>query len=263
MADPLSVTSGILGIVHKDAPEAVSNLKDNICAIELPLTSLQAISEQEWESLGPTVADEAKATIATCTKACEIFRSNLQRWTGRSQDGNGRLSRLDRAKVGIFKQGQIKSMCEQLQSCKITVNTVVSIATLYSSLRHTRLIEEIKKTVSMRQAEIETAIRATDNQIADIRTTREDIGLVDRAQAAADPETEVDVLRQIDEEYRGLYISRRLLNELMMRVQESTIVNVAARNENNSMRVTFGRQNSGLQIGVSNSPITGISFGSW
>jgi hypothetical protein len=70
------------------------------------------------------VADEVKATIATCTKACKIFRSNLQRWTGRSQDG--RLSRLDRAKVGIFKQGQIKSMCEQLQSC----NSVVSIATL-------------------------------------------------------------------------------------------------------------------------------------
>jgi hypothetical protein len=74
------------------------------------------------------VADEVKATIATCTKACKIFRSNLQRWTGRSQDG--RLSRLDRAKVGIFKQGQIKSMCEQLQSCKITINSVVSIATL-------------------------------------------------------------------------------------------------------------------------------------
>lgn len=52
---------------------------------------------------------------------------------------------------------------------------------------------------------------------------------MDRAQAAADPETEVDVLRQIDEEYRGLYISRRLLNELMMRVQNSTIVNIAAR----------------------------------
>jgi hypothetical protein len=83
-----------------------------------------------------------------------------------------------------------------------------------------------------------------------------------RPQAAADPETELDMLRQIDEECKGLYISRRLLDELMMRVQENTIVNIAARNENKSMRVTFGRQNSGLQIGVSNSPITGISFGS-
>jgi hypothetical protein len=112
----------------KDAPETIDNLKDDIRAIELALTSLQAISEQKWESLGTTVADEVKAAIATCTKACEIFRSNLQRWTGRSQDG--RLSRLDRTKVGIFKQGQIKSMCEQLQSCKITINSVVSIATL-------------------------------------------------------------------------------------------------------------------------------------
>lgn len=86
----------------RDAPETIGNLKDDIWAIELALASLQAISEQKWESLGTTVADEVKATIATCTKACEIFRSDLQRWTGRSRDG--RLSRLDRAKVWIFKQ---------------------------------------------------------------------------------------------------------------------------------------------------------------
>ncbi|GIJ98191.1 hypothetical protein Aspvir_000306 [Aspergillus viridinutans] len=132
----------------------------------------------------------------------------------------------------------------------------------YSSLRHTGLTEEIQKTISMRQTEIESAIRTTNNQIADIQTRREEFGPVDLAQAAADPETEADMLRQIDEEHKALYISRRLLNELLMRVQDSTIVNVLARNENNSMRVTFGNQNSGLQIGVSNGPITGISFGS-
>ncbi|KAF7156688.1 hypothetical protein CNMCM5623_000361 [Aspergillus felis] len=119
----------------------------------------------------------------------------------------------------------------------------------------------MKKTISMRQGDIESAIRTTDNQIADIRTRREEFGPVDRAQAPADPET-ADMLRQIDEEHKALYIWRRLLNELLMKVQESTIGNVMARNENNSTRVTFGNQNSGLQIGVSNSPITGISFGS-
>lgn len=66
MADPLSVTAGIVGIavpalqclrllLHdlqsiKDAPETISNLKDNVSAVELALASLQAISEQEWES---------------------------------------------------------------------------------------------------------------------------------------------------------------------------------------------------------------------
>jgi hypothetical protein len=131
----------------------------------------------------------------------------------------------------------------------------------YSSLRHTRLTEEMKKTISMRQGDIESAIRTTDNQIADIRTRREGFGPVDRAQAAADPETEADMKRQLDEEHKALYISRRLLNELRLKVQESTIVNVMARNENNSTRVMFGNQNSGVQIGVSNGPITGINFG--
>jgi hypothetical protein len=131
----------------------------------------------------------------------------------------------------------------------------------YSSLRHTRLTEEMKKTISMRQGDIESAIRTTDNQIADLRTRREGFGPVDRAQAAADPETEADMKRQLDEEHKALYISRRLLNELRLKVQESTIVNVMARNENNSTRVMFGNQNSGVQIGVSNGPITGINFG--
>jgi hypothetical protein len=35
-----------------------------------------------------------------------------------------------------------------------------------------------------------------------------------------------------------------------------------AGNENELTRVTFGNGNSGLQIGVSNGPITGISVGS-
>lgn len=31
---------------------------------------------------------------------------------------------------GFFKQGQIKAMSGQLQNCKLTINAVVSIATL-------------------------------------------------------------------------------------------------------------------------------------
>lgn len=150
MADPFSITAGVVSIavpalhglrllLHdlqsiKDAPETISNLKDNICAVELALNSLQAISEQEWKSIGITIADEVKATITTCTKACETIRSSLQRWIRRPQNGNGKLSRLDRATVGFFKQAQIKSTCEQLQSYKIRINSVVSMATLYVEL---------------------------------------------------------------------------------------------------------------------------------
>jgi hypothetical protein len=145
MADPLSITASIVGItvpaLHgirlllddlqriKDAPETVKGLKDDILSVDMALTSLQTVKDGEWESLGRTVADQAKVAITTCTRACDMFRADVQRWTSHSQDG--KLSWQDRAKVGFLKQGRIRSMSEQLQSCKITINSVVSIATLY------------------------------------------------------------------------------------------------------------------------------------
>jgi hypothetical protein len=149
MADPLSIAASVVGVtvpaLHgirlllddlqsiKDAPDAIKGLKDDILSIDMALTSLQSVKDREWESLGRTVADEAKTVISTCERACEIFRANLQRWTGHSEDG--KLSWRDRTKVGFFKQGQIKSMSEQLQSCKLTIISVVSIATLYVSFK--------------------------------------------------------------------------------------------------------------------------------
>jgi hypothetical protein len=144
MADPLTVAASVVGItvpalhgtrlllddLHriKDAPEAVKNLKEDILSVDMALNSLQAVEDREWESLGGTIVVESKAAITTCVRACDVFRADLQRWTRHSEDG--KLSWQDRANVGFFKQRRIKSVSEQLQSCKITINSVVSIATL-------------------------------------------------------------------------------------------------------------------------------------
>ena len=144
MTDPLSVAASIVGItvpaLHglrlllddlqkiSDAPEIVIRLKEEVHSVDSALTSLQHVKNEEWESLGKTVADESKTTINTCVRACEKFRNDLQRWTKHS-DG-GKLSWQDRANVGFFKQGRIKTMSEQLQNCKLTINAVVSIGTL-------------------------------------------------------------------------------------------------------------------------------------
>lgn len=147
MADPLSIAASVAGItvpaLHglrlflndvqniKDAPEAITDLKNDIHSVNTALTSLQGIPDKEWEVLGRIVADEAAATISTCTRACEILRADLLRWTSHSQCG--RLSWWDRANLGFLKQDRVKSMSQQLQNCKITINSVVSIATLYVS----------------------------------------------------------------------------------------------------------------------------------
>jgi hypothetical protein len=144
MADPLSIAASIVGVtvpaLHgarlllddiqkiSDAPEIVVRLKEDVRSVDVALTSLQTVKNEEWESLGKTVAEESKTTIKTCTRACDRFRNDLQRWTKHSEDG--KLTWQDRANVGFFKQKRIRTMSEQLQNCKLTINSVVSIATL-------------------------------------------------------------------------------------------------------------------------------------
>jgi hypothetical protein len=142
--DPLSITAAAVGIgasaahcVHLllddlqdiiDAPETIISLKNDLLAVDQALTSLQDVSDSQWKLLGEPVVTQSKATTTSCKEACDRFRSALSRWTRHSEDG--KLSFRDRAMVGFFKHGCVKSMSEQLQHCKITLTSVVCIATL-------------------------------------------------------------------------------------------------------------------------------------
>ena len=144
MSDPLSVAASIIGVtvpalhgtrlllddLNKiiDAPRAVQKLKEDLTSAEMAVQSLQTIEDPEWELLGGTIANQSKAAIDTCARACGIFRDDLQRWTRHSEEG--RLSWQDRTNVGFFKERRVKAVSEQLQSCKLTFNSVASIATL-------------------------------------------------------------------------------------------------------------------------------------
>ncbi len=143
--DPLSIAASIVGITAPtlhcvrllaedigkiaDAPDAVTALRDDLVALDKALTSLKTISDPQWQSLGESTIDSAKTTMEMCVASCDKFRTALARWT-RHSSGDGKLSWRDRAAVGFFKQSQIKSLSEQLQSCKATLGFVVSSATL-------------------------------------------------------------------------------------------------------------------------------------
>ena len=144
MSDPFSIAAGVVGItgvaLHgtrrlqedlqqlKDAPETVKRLKEDVNSVEIALKSIQAVEKSEWETLGADVVELSRTTISNCTQACEVFRIDLQRWTKHSEEG--KLTWRDGARVGFFKQGQIKAMSQQLANCKLTINNVVNIATL-------------------------------------------------------------------------------------------------------------------------------------
>jgi hypothetical protein len=142
--DPLSVTAAVVGItapaVHcihlllrdlqkiVDAPATLESRKKDLLSVDQALTSLQAVSDPQWKSLGETVVIQSKTTTTSCKESCDRFRTALSRWTRHSE--NGKLSLRDRAMVGFIKQGYVKSMSEQLEHCEITLTSVVSIATL-------------------------------------------------------------------------------------------------------------------------------------
>ena len=144
MADPLSVAAGVVGVAvpalhgarlllddlqkFNDAPKTIVRLKEDVHSVESALVTLETVEDREWQSLGPTIAEESKITISTCNKACDQFRANLQHWTRHS--GDGKLAMKDRANVGLLKQGQITAMSEQLRNCKLTISSIVSIAAL-------------------------------------------------------------------------------------------------------------------------------------
>jgi orotate phosphoribosyltransferase-like protein len=100
----------------------------DVQSVGTALKLLQGVEGREWDLLGANVAKELETTISSCTQAYDLFRLELQRWTRHSEDG--KLAWRDRTNVGFFKQAQTKAMSDQLQSCKLTINFIISIAIL-------------------------------------------------------------------------------------------------------------------------------------
>ncbi|MCJ1282886.1 hypothetical protein MMC26_002212 [Xylographa opegraphella] len=152
-------------------------------------------------------------------------------------------------------------MSEQLINCKLTINSVVSIATLYSSVRHSHITEEIKKTISTKQAEVKGAITTTDKQLVVLETKLEELNLSsDDEEVAAPKEGKAEALRQLEEERKAVNALRKLLDELLSKSQEEAVAK-AAGNQSRANMVIFGDQNLGFQAGIINGGVTGINFG--
>lgn len=82
----------------------------------------------------------------------------------------------------------------------------------------------------------------------------------DDDEAAESREGKTEALRQLEEEFKGVKASQKLLNELLYKSQEEAVAK-AAGNQSGSHTVTFGAQNSGFQAGNINGGVSGITFG--
>jgi hypothetical protein len=95
-----------------------------------------------------------------------------------------------------------------------------------------------------------------------VESTLGELRVTDAAQEGIQNAEDKDkALEQIKEEQIALDYSRKLLQELLSKAREEVISKAASESQNRSTQVTFGNQNAGLQIGISNGPISGLTFG--
>lgn len=95
-----------------------------------------------------------------------------------------------------------------------------------------------------------------------MESTLGELHLTDSGQEGAQNAEDKDkALEQIKEEQIALSSSRNLLQQLLSMAQEEVTSRAASESQSRRTQATFGKQNAGFQIGISNGPISGISFG--
>ncbi|CZS92447.1 uncharacterized protein RAG0_02986 [Rhynchosporium agropyri] len=240
-----------------DAPKTITRLTDDVKSVHTTLELLKGVEEGDLKSLGQNVAAQSKATIISCTQACNLCRADLQSWTRHSEDG--KLNWLDRANVGFFKKDQAKVMSEHLQSCRLAINLNVGVATLYRSVRNSHVMEEIKKILSTKHGEVKGAIMA-DRKLVLVETKLEELNLSSDDDEVGSSQGKDEMLRQFEEELKGTKALQKLLNELLSKSQEEAIAKVA-RVQTGSIAVSFGANNTGFQAGNINGGVHGMNFG--
>lgn len=143
MADPLSITASIVGIIAatsqgiellsntiqniRNVPESIRSIQTGIQQLKPLLTKLEFVIKEEPTEL--ILSTEIRDALGTCNRACTEFNVSLTHWTRHSS--SEKTSVLDNAKIGIFRQGRIRVLNDQLnQSIKI-LNVTLDTATLY------------------------------------------------------------------------------------------------------------------------------------
>lgn len=119
----------------------------------------------------------------------------------------------------------------------------------YSSFHNTQITQEIRKALSSKEDELKVATQHTVQQKGQVELQLESLSIQDSEPG--------ETAKNLQEEQRYLEASQKLLEELLVKIQET-----AKSQATPVVNVTFGSQNSGLQIATNNAPMNGFVFGS-
>ncbi|KAI0968710.1 hypothetical protein F4678DRAFT_464324 [Xylaria arbuscula] len=275
MVDPLSTAASVVGIVvpalHgirlllddleklSDAPETVKNLKGEIRLVEATIQSFLTITEPQWQALGTSIVEQSKTTLISCQESCEKFTAGLVGWTRHS--GDGKLSWRDRALVGFFKQKRIEAMSAQLHKYQGSLNLVASTATLHYSILNARITEDIKASISEKAVEIDSSITSTTLQLATIPTELDRLDLSTNTSNTSNDRYGQGTEQSILGQERAVLESCLSLLEALKSKNEEGKEHAAQKERDQSINVTFGQNNYGLQQAVNHGSFSKLSFG--
>ncbi|CAK1366723.1 unnamed protein product [Cercospora beticola] len=266
MADPLSVSAAVVSLVVPalhgarlllddlekitNAPETVAQLTGEAKSISKYLSLLKGIGAPVWSSLGMNIGDQSKATIQSCEEACSTIRSDILRWTKRP--ASGKLSWIDRVKVGFFRDQQLQAYFDRLRTHRLSLQSVVGVATLYSSIRNSQTNNEIRDLVT-------AASDRTQTEVAVVQRKLEEVQLRSRPESTTSNEdaTEYDrdaIATSLEDLLEALKLSQPLLRELLSR-SDPAEVERNAQKSGTTTTITFGTNDRGMQVGVSHGQI--------
>ncbi|KAH7186153.1 uncharacterized protein B0J16DRAFT_305812 [Fusarium flagelliforme] len=229
MADPLSITASIVGIIAatsqgiellsntiqniRNAPESIKSIQTGIQQLKPLLTKLEfGIKEEPTELI---LSTEIRDALGTCNRACTEFNVSLTHWTRHSS--GEKTSVLDNAKIGIFRQGRIRVLNEQLcQSIKI-LNVTLNTATFLKLSRQDDTAKDfgdqmlvqlecrLTKTIDQALRDRNAAIRFEDS-IQPLDDAEEKEGLLGEMKRQ---KAMIDAVRRISEEALKASVSQR------------------------------------------------------
>jgi hypothetical protein len=141
MADPVSITASIVGIIGatsqgigllsntiqniRNAPESIRTMQTALQQMKPLLAKLELTTKEESTEL--LLCQEIRDALAICNQACTDFHVSLAHWTRHSSDE--KTSLLDNAKIGMLRQGRIRSLNEQLNQGIKMLNVTLETAT--------------------------------------------------------------------------------------------------------------------------------------
>ena len=128
------------------------------------------------------------------------------------------------------------------------------------------MTQEIQDSIARRESDVFALVRSTNTRAADVETSLANMRIDNSSQQAEvgnedEDDDAMSAATQLEDELNALKSSQALLYELLSRLSKEEIKKVAESGQTGAVNVTFGNHNSGIMVGVSNAPISGVNIG--